>query len=65
MKARTIIGAALLIMGLFLAICTMDGSQHELAARFTGVAMVLIGAITGDFFSNQKNSKKYADESKK
>ncbi len=53
MRARRTVGAAILIMGLFLAVCTRDGSSHELAARFTGVAMTAAGAGIGGYFQKK------------
>lgn len=35
--------AALAIIGVFVAICTMDGSAHEVALRLGGTAAFVIG----------------------
>lgn len=58
MKARTIIGAALVIVGLFLACCVKDGSNHELIIRFSGIAMVVTGGMTGRLFDALEDEDK-------
>lgn len=58
MKARKAIGAATLIIGVFVAVCTADGSAHELAMRLAGVAMMVIGGIVGGFFDKQAKQAK-------
>ena len=50
MKTRTIIGAALLIAGLFTACCVKDGCSHELLIRASGIAMMVSGGIAGRLF---------------
>ena len=42
MKTRKTIGAVLAIVGLFIAVCTKDGSSHELACRFFGIALFFL-----------------------
>lgn len=44
MKTRHIIGAVLLIIGMFLAIATADGSKNEVILRAAGVALIAAGA---------------------
>ena len=58
MKARTIIGAALLIAGLFIACCVKDGSSHELIIRFSGIALVVTGGMTGRIFDALEDEDK-------
>lgn len=57
MKARNIIGAVCMIVGLFVAICTVDGSNHELAMRAGGIALVIAGGCVGDFFDIEKEER--------
>lgn len=45
MKARNIIGGAIAAIGIFAAICCKDGSAHEIAIRFAGIAMFLVGVL--------------------
>lgn len=58
MKTRSIIGAAMIFAGLFLAVCTADDSPNELAWRLSGVALLTIGAIVGDLFETYEEKKK-------
>ena len=46
--------AALAIIGVFVAICTMDGSEHEIALRLGGTAAFVIGLIGWSLTSNEK-----------
>lgn len=56
MKARQIIGGAIAIIGLVLAVGTADNSAHELVIRGVGVAMLATGAYIAKMFDLQ-NSK--------
>ena len=38
------IGAVMAAMGMMLAVCTADGSEHELLMRGIGVALLALGA---------------------
>ena len=49
MNARRIAGALLIIVGLFMAVCTADGSTHEIALRFIGVASAFAGVLVGGY----------------
>lgn len=49
-NARKAIGAAVLVAGLILAVCTMDGSAYEIPARFAGVGMVAAGGFIAKLF---------------
>ena len=49
MNARRIAGALLIIVGLFMAVCTADGSAHEIALRLIGVASAFAGVIIGGY----------------
>ena len=47
-KAKNIISkamATLAIIGVFVAVCTTDGSAHEVALRLGGVAAFIIGTV--------------------
>lgn len=46
--------ATLAIIGVFVAICTMDGSAHEVALRLGGVAAFAIGLIGWSLTSTEK-----------
>ena len=46
--------ATLAILGVFVAICTMDGSAHEVALRLGGTAAFVIGLIGWSLTSNEK-----------
>lgn len=46
---KNIISTILIIAGLFLAICTADGSAHEIAARIIGIAATVAGVIIGGY----------------
>ena len=37
--------AAIAIIGVFVAVCTVDGSNHEVALRIGGVAAFIVGLI--------------------
>lgn len=52
MKARSIIGAVILIVGFFLAVCTADESKHELVLRLVGVALSIAGVVVGRFYKD-------------
>lgn len=42
-KTRNIIGGILTFIGLFVAVCTVDGSKNEMRNRLIGVAMCAAG----------------------
>ena len=42
------------ILGVFVAICTMDGSANEVALRLGGTAAFVIGLIGWSLTSNEK-----------
>ena len=46
--------ATLAILGVFVAICTMDGSSHEVALRLGGIAAFAIGLIGWSLSSTEK-----------
>ena len=62
MKTRKTIGAVLAIAGLFIAVCTMDGSSHELACRFFGIALFATGAFIGRYFDGMEDKPETATE---
>lgn len=47
------IGTAMVGIGLFLAVCTADGSNHEIGLRLAGVAMLAIGAWLAEAYDWQ------------
>lgn len=55
------IGFALAIAGLALAVCTMDGSAHELLVRSMGVAAFAIGAWLAEAYDFQDKKQEEYD----
>ena len=62
MKTRQTIGAVLAIAGLFIAVCTKDGSSHELACRFFGIALFATGDFIGRYFDGMEDKPEPATE---
>ena len=52
-KIKEYIGLAMVVLGLFLAIGTADGSNYEILLRLTGVAMFALGAYFAEVFDYQ------------
>ena len=48
------IGTAMLSIGLFLAVCTADGSKHEIGVRIAGVVIFAVGAWLAEAYDFQK-----------
>lgn len=46
--------ATVAIIGVFVAICTMDGSNHEVALRLGGIAAFAIGLVGWSLTSTEK-----------
>jgi hypothetical protein len=46
--------ATLATIGVFVAICTMDGSAHEVALRLGGIAAFAIGLVGWSLTSTEK-----------
>lgn len=44
-KITKTIGGVVFFVGLFVAVCTVDGTTNEMLLRVTGVAVCAIGAI--------------------
>ena len=61
MNIKKMIGTVMMLVGLTLAICTADNSNHELALRFIGVAMLAIGAYLAEAYDFQNNSDETYD----
>ena len=53
---RRIIGALLIIVGLFVTINTMDECVHEVAVRFIGIAATAIGVFVGGYTSREEEA---------
>lgn len=71
MKTRRTIGAIALILGIFLAACTADGTKGEIALRCAGVVLSATGAAVGRFdkmddddngYSKQDDHNPYPEE---
>lgn len=56
MKTRNIIGGIIATIGIMVAICTNDGSSHEILIRGIGLALFFVGAYTAKafYFQNEK-----------
>ena len=54
-------GAVMAFAGLFAAICTMDGSAHELLVRSMGVAAFAIGAWLAEAYDFQDKKQEEYD----
>lgn len=55
-KTIRIIGAVIAIVGAFVAVCTVDGCEAEVAARLTGAAMFVGGVIVNCLASEEARS---------
>lgn len=42
---RNAAGFVAILAGMLLAVCTADGSEHEILMRFLGVGIVAVGAL--------------------
>lgn len=61
MNIKKTIGTVMMLAGLTLAICTADNSNHELALRFIGVAMLAIGAWLAEAYDFQDKKQEEYD----
>lgn len=59
------IGIIIVAVGMFVAVCTADGSKHEILLRLSGVAAMVVGVIIGRLwkYENQKTEKPCHEES--
>lgn len=53
MKTRNIIGGIIATIGIMVAICTKDGSSHEILIRGIGLALFFVGAYIAEAFDFQ------------
>lgn len=51
-----IVGALLIIVGLFVTINTMDECAHEIAVRFIGIATTVVGVFVGGYTSREEEA---------
>lgn len=49
-RKRKAVAAVMVVAGLLLAVCTMDGSAYEIPVRFAGVGLVAAGGFVGNLF---------------
>lgn len=63
-KYKENIGLAMVIIGLFLAIATADGSKHEILLRLTGVVMFALGAFLAQMFDFQSGGVNHEAKNK-
>lgn len=54
MKARNIIGGLMAIVGIFVAVSVVDGSNYEIAIRFGGIVLFVVGVFIAGAFDFQK-----------
>ena len=52
-KIREIIGGAMLVAGIAIAIVTPDGCEHEVLWRLGGLVMLLVGGLVARKFDFQ------------
>lgn len=52
-KIKEYIGFAMVVLGLFLAIGTADGSNYEILLRLGGVVLIALGAYFAQMFDFQ------------
>lgn len=52
-KIKEYIGFAMVVLGLFLAIGTADGSNYEILLRLIGVVLFSLGAFIAQLFDFQ------------
>lgn len=52
-RLKKTIGTAVLCIGLFLAVCTADGSKYEIGLRLAGVASFAVGAGLAEVYDWQ------------
>lgn len=56
-KFKKNIGMVMVVMGLFLAIATADGSNYEILLRFAGVVMLALGAYLSEAYDFQETTE--------
>lgn len=59
-----ILGGTIFLVGLFLAVCTVDDSPNELLMRITGLAVCIIGAIIAKFAPEAQEGDEQEEERK-
>lgn len=55
-KALSIIGTTIAIIGVFVAVCLKDGSNHEIAIRLGGLAAFVVGALIASASKAENNN---------
>lgn len=53
-RKRKAVAAVMVVAGLLLAVCTMDGSAYEIPVRFAGVGLVAAGGFVGNLFRKEE-----------
>lgn len=53
-QIRQTIGIIIVAVGMFVAVCTTDGSKHEILLRLSGVAAMAAGVIIGRLWKYEK-----------
>lgn len=61
-KIKDILAVALFCVGAFLAVCTADGSNHEMLLRTIGVALTFGGAWVGGWLNNNYDEEDEKEE---
>lgn len=62
-RIKNTIGGILIFVGLFVAVCTVDGSENEMRNRLIGVAMCAVGTtvIEGDKQEKEEREERKVD----
>ena len=63
-KFKEYLGFAMVIIGLFLTIATVDGSDLEILLRILGVVMVALGAYMAQLFDFQSGGVNHETDNK-
>lgn len=63
-QIRQTIGIIIVAVGMFVAVCTADGSKHEILLRLSGVAAMAAGVIIGRLweYENKKTETPCQEE---
>lgn len=61
---KRLITGLLAIAGLFVAVCTADGSPHELLCRGIGTATFALSAWAGGWFGEEKTTGAQSNNTK-
>lgn len=60
-RIKEAIGGAIFFAGLFVAVCTVDGSRHEMRNRLIGLAVCAAGAVVTKKSENDEKEERKTD----